>query len=230
MLVNRRLWRAVSAVVLTGTPVKLLAEGDAFAMQQSPVAHYGSRVLAVVLVLGFVTSLSSLLWFRHKLSSTISWGFLGLGLAAFPLLTSGFGTVLVFERAQSVEFCESCHRAMGAFVADMKNPDSHSLAAIHYTNRYIPDNQCYGCHTNYGIFGDLRANREGLQNVFTYYTHAFRGTVKLRRPYSNHDCLKCHAGAAKWLNAHAGKTDDLLSDKISCLECHSQQTPAHVVQ
>jgi len=224
-----RQWVAAAAVLVI-VSVPLLAQDHASAFQHNPVEQYGARVLAAVLVLGILAVLFSLFYYRGRLSSTGSWGVLALGVAVFPILTSGFGTVLVFERAQTVEFCGSCHRTMGAFVDDMKNPASNSLAAVHYKNRYIPDNQCYVCHTNYGIFGNWQGKIDGLKDVFGYYTHTFSGPPKLRHPYANDDCLKCHAGAAKFAQAHANNQEDLFSGKTSCLDCHGQNKSAHMVQ
>lgn len=210
-------------------PVAIFGQDHGSAFQQDPVEQYGARVLAVVIFAGIAIVLYSLFRFRGHLTGAMSWALLALGVAIFPLFTSGFGTVLVFERAERVEFCESCHLTMKAFVTDMKNPKSESLAAMHYKNRYIPDNQCYVCHTSYGLFGTVQAKREGLHDVFRYYTRTFKLPIKISHPYPNNDCLKCHAESAKWLDAHGDFKDDLFSGKTSCLECHGQSNPAHNV-
>jgi nitrate/TMAO reductase-like tetraheme cytochrome c subunit len=46
----------------------------------------------------------------------------------------------------------------------------------------------------------------------------------MREPYSNGDCLKCHAASQKWL-AEEDHTDDdmqelLFGDEDSCMSCH----------
>jgi hypothetical protein len=116
---------------------------------------------------------------------------------------------------------------MKSFVDDMKNPQSASLAALHYKNRYIPDNQCYNCHTSYGIFGTVEAKKEGLTDVYKYYTRTFHSPIKMRHPYPNHDCLKCHAGSAKWLASHEDYKDSLFSGQATCMQCHADSNPAH---
>ncbi len=118
--------------------------------QQDPVDHYGSRFLAVVIILGIALVLFSLFRYRGVDSGAPSWAILIAGAAVFPMILSGFGNLLVFERAKTVQLCGSCHLTMKSYVDDMKNPQSNSLAAVHYKNRYIAENQCYECHTSYG--------------------------------------------------------------------------------
>src|SRR6201987_2023508 len=141
------------------------------------------------------------------------------GALALPLLITGVGTILVFQRAERVEFCASCHLTMKPFVDDLKNPTSNSLAALHFRNRYIPDDQCYSCHTSYGLFGTVEAKKEGLNDVYKYYTRTFHLPIKLRHPYPNTDCLKCHAGSAKWIASHEDYKDALFSGEASCMQC-----------
>jgi cytochrome c nitrite reductase small subunit len=209
-------------------PAKIYAQ-EASQFQRDPVEQYGARALTFVIVLGIAVVLFSLVKYRGRLTGPVSWAVLAFGVAILPALSSGFGTVLVFERAERVEFCESCHLTMKSYVTDMKNPQSESLAALHYKNRYIPDNQCYVCHTGYGLFGTVQAKREGMHDVFVYYTRTFKLPVKLRHPYPNNDCLKCHAESVKWLGVHGDFKDDLFAGKTSCLDCHGQTNPPHTL-
>ena len=202
-------------------------EGSRF--QQDPVEHFGARFLAVVIIVGIGVVLYSLMRYRGRTANAMSWGFLALGVGILPALSSGVGTVLVFERAERVQFCESCHLTMKVFVTDMKNPKSESLAAVHFKNRYIPDNQCYVCHTSYGLFGTVEAKKEGMHDVWSYYTRTFKLPVKLRHPYPNHDCLKCHAESEKWLAVHGDFKADVFDGKTSCMDCHAANNPAHIV-
>jgi len=216
------------AFVFSIIPAQLYAQQhDIAKFHEDPVEQYGARVLTVVILTGIAVVLFSLFRYKGKLTGPMSWAALALGVALLPMFASGFGTVLVFERAEKVEFCESCHLTMKAFVTDMKNPKSESLAAIHFKNSYIPDNQCYVCHTGYGLFGTVQAKREGLHDVYKYYTRSFTLPVKLRGGYPNNDCLKCHAGSVKWQEAHADFKEDVFAGKTSCLECHGQTNPAH---
>ena len=227
MGVKRNGLRLFQVAALTLTPLALRAQENRF--QQDPVEHFGARFLTVVIILGFGIVLYSLIRYRGRTASAASWGLLALGVGILPMLSSGLGTVLVFERAERVEFCQSCHLTMNAFVADMKDPKSESLAALHYKNKYIPFNQCYVCHTSYGIFGTVQAKQEGMHDVWVYFTRTFKLPIKIRHPYPNTDCLKCHAESAKWLGVHDDFKASLFSGETSCLQCHGATNPAHNV-
>lgn len=196
-----------------------------------PVDHYGSRLLAGLIVVGFALVLYSLLRYRGNTAGPLSWGILALGAGILPMFVSTAGGVLVIEKSQRVGLCNSCHLTMKPYVDDMKDPKSQSLAALHYKNRYIPDNQCYVCHTSYGMFGTLQAKKEGIIDVFKYYTHTFSVPVKMRHPYSNNDCLKCHGASDKFLASHKKKKDRdaMFADEVSCSQCHDDDNPAHNV-
>ncbi|MGH9512374.1 MAG: NapC/NirT family cytochrome c [Terriglobales bacterium] len=197
------------------------------AFQQDPVERMGARLLVIMALLGILLVLYSLARYKGVVAGPMSWALLVVGAAGFPLLVTNLSTILVFERAERVEFCNSCHLTMKPFVDDMKDPNSNSLAAVHFKNRYIPDNQCYSCHTSYGMFGTLQAKREGLNDVYRYYTRTFRLPIKLRHPYPNGDCLKCHADSVKWIAAHSDYKDAIFSGEASCMQCHADSNPAH---
>ena len=55
---------------------------------------------------------------------------------------------------------------MTAFVTDLENVESDTLAAKHFKNRYIQERQCYTCHSDYGFAGTLRAKLDGLGHVW----------------------------------------------------------------
>jgi cytochrome c nitrite reductase small subunit len=210
-------------------PVAAYAQQDAARFQQDPVEQAGSRLLVGLAVLGIAVVGYSLLKYKGAASGPISWGLLIAGAIGFPVVITGVGTILVFERAERVEFCASCHLTMKSFVDDMKNPKSVSLAALHFKNRYIPDNQCYSCHTSYGLFGTVEAKKEGMNDTYKYYTRTFHLPIKLRHPYPNTDCLKCHAGSAKWIASHEDYKDALFSGQATCMQCHADSNPAHVI-
>ena len=113
------------------------------------------------MILAVAILLYSLIRYRGKLTGRLAWALLVSGVGLFPLLSVSFGNLLVFERAEKVEFCASCHLTMQVYVDDMVDPESESLAAVHYKNRYIPSKQCYDCHTSYGMFGTVEAKMAG---------------------------------------------------------------------
>jgi cytochrome c nitrite reductase small subunit len=65
-----------------------------------------------------------------------------------------------FEGVHEVRGCASCH-VMLPMVNDMQDPGSETLAARHYKNKWIAENQCYHCHSDYGLAGDLEAEMTG---------------------------------------------------------------------
>jgi cytochrome c nitrite reductase small subunit len=197
--------------------------------QQDPIEYYGSRFLTAILVFAIGLVLYSVIRYRGRAEGAVSWSLLVAGVGVLPSLSIAFGSLLVFERAERVAFCASCHLAMQAYVDDLENPNSASLAAIHYRNRYIPKNQCYSCHTSFGLFGTVQAKIAGMLDVQKYYTRSFQLPIKMREPYSNTDCLKCHAEAVRWSSAHEQVKDTVFEEEISCLRCHGEENPAHIV-
>ncbi len=223
----------IRAFALTGcalfSPVVARAQQEAARFQQDPVERAAARFLVALAIIGAAVVIYSLLKYKGAAVGPVSWVLLIVGAVAAPLLITGGGTVLVFERAERVEFCASCHLTMKSFVDDMKDSKSHSLAALHFKNRYIPDNQCYNCHTSYGLFGTVEAKKQGLYDVFRYYTRTFHLPIMMRQPYPNNDCLKCHAGSVKWIASHGDYKDALFSGEATCMQCHADSNPAHTL-
>jgi cytochrome c-type protein NapC len=162
------------------------------------------------------------------------------GLAALPLGMWIIGSYATFEGAKSVEFCHSCHEPMDMYVADMMDPSSDNLAAVHYKNRFMQDDNCFTCHADYGVFGGLEAKMTGLYHLYFWLTKSPTGTGEAQihsyHPYSNDWCLHCHAGSQKFLEAddgtHRDLGDALLSTdpktgapQTSCLDCHVPPHP-----
>ena len=223
-----QLFKYLPAFLASGIVVRhVRAAGLSF--ESDPAEYYGSRFFLAVLLLGAGLTLFSLIRYRGRLQGGTSWILLIAGAVVFPVVSTMFGTLLVFERAERVEFCGSCHKAMQAYVDDMENPASESLAALHYRNRYVPRNQCYTCHTSFGLFGTVQAKIAGVIDVHKYYTGSFRQQIQMREPYRNDDCLKCHAGAVKWSLNHTDVRDSILAGKATCLGCHGKAHPAHTL-
>jgi len=205
------------------------ADSATAAFHTDPVEVWGARFLITTIGIGIALLLFTLFKFRGATAGPISWALLAAGIALVPLMSTGLGTLLVFDRAERVEFCASCHLTMQGFVDDMRDPKSESLAAVHFKNKYIPDNQCYVCHTSYGMFGTVEAKEAGMIDVYKYFTRTYPKIIAMREAYPNHDCLKCHAESAKWLkhDEHIAARDDLFADKMKCLDCHGSEHPAH---
>ena len=160
-----------------------------------------------------------------------------VGLCVLPIFVLVVGTFANFEGSKRVEFCHSCHTAMDLYVDDMRDVKSETLAAVHYQNRYIQENQCYKCHADYGVHGAVGAKTRGLQHLYYWVTNSAtaRGEeqIELYSYFSNELCLHCHAGSQKFLKAddHIDFKDDILQSDpdtgepvMSCMDCHG---PAH---
>jgi cytochrome c nitrite reductase small subunit len=208
-------------------PFRALAQQDTF--QRDPVETYGARLLGVIIATGVVLVLYTLIRYRGNVSGPVAWALVAAGVVVFPILMLSVGLTLAFERVKTVQLCGSCHLTMKAYVDDMENPNSNSLAAVHYANRYIAENQCYVCHTAYGMLGTFEAKEQGAIDVYKYYTHTFQFPLKLRHPYRDRDCLKCHAETPKFREAHEDSKDRILAGKLSCMQCHVETHPAHIV-
>src|SRR4030095_17091173 len=76
------------------------------------------------------------------------------------------GVVIFLGRGRAMtaakrrEFGGSCH-VMQPWMHDLHDSDSTNLAAIHYQNRYILEDQCYTCHHEYTMFGPAKAKLAG---------------------------------------------------------------------
>ena len=199
------------------------------AFPQDPVEYYGSRFLIGLLIVGAALLAYSLLRYRGRLDTAVGWVLVIAGVGVVPAAALLIGGVLMFGRAERVEFCGSCHLAMQAYVDDLRNPGSRSLAAVHYKNRYIPQNQCYVCHTSFGLFGTLQAKIAGVIDVQRYYTGTFHSPPRMREPYRNVECLKCHGEALRWMEQHRAVQAEVFGGTRECLECHGGAHPAHVL-
>jgi nitrate/TMAO reductase-like tetraheme cytochrome c subunit len=203
----------------------LSAQREVPDFQHDPVEYWASRVLTWTLIATiFIVVYSLFRVFRGQISGFATKGLLVTSIILLPIFSVSTGMVLVFSRAERVEFCGSCHRALKPYVDDMRNPQSEGLAAIHYRNQLIASNQCYECHTSYGLFGTVKAKLEGIQQVVRYYTNAYELPLEMWKPYSNEDCLKCHSQSVRWLAHEEHMAPDqkqaLMQGRASCMDCH----------
>ena len=159
-------------------------------------------------------------------------------LCVFPLLILFFGSFATLEGSKRTGFCHSCHSAMDLYVDDMWDKESTTLAAVHYNKRLIQTEECYSCHSDYGVWGTAEAKARGLVHLYYWFTNAAtaRGEeqITLYGSYQNSLCLHCHAGSQSFLasgrQVHRKFADALLEKKadgtpvMSCVTCHG---PAH---
>jgi len=143
-----------------------------------------------------------------------------------PLLCTTWGASEQIDRSKQTKFCLTCH-IMEPYGKSLTVDDPAYLAAQHFQNHRIPvDEACFTCHTDYALYGDIRAKFRGLQHIYVQYlgTPPSPDKIKLYTPYNNRECLHCHSGARSFeSNAiHTALMDSIKSNATSCLTsgCH----------
>lgn len=185
---------------------------------------------SVGLVAVFITLAGLLLteWgYRKRVArGTYHWLLL-MGMVVFPGIAQVSSTTVLWEETKTVNACASCH-VMRPFVNDLRNPESQTLAARHYQNRWIPDRQCYVCHTNYGLHGALDAKLAAARHWLRYVTGTWQEPIRHRGPYPNANCLACHAGARRFegVSTHKALWAELTANQRACISCHGAPHPA----
>jgi hypothetical protein len=116
---------------------------------------------------------------------------------------------------------------MEPFVDDMYDPESSSLAARHYRNRWISDEQCHHCHTSYGAQGTLAGKRDGFRHWLLYVTGTYQEPMEYSGSYPNSNCLECHEETTPLVEgkSHQALMDDLLANRVQCATCHGPPHP-----
>ena len=149
-----------------------------------------------------------------------------VGLFLLPSVAMLSGNVVGFHRTK--QSCAQCH-TMDPWVADMKDPKSATLAAKHFQRRWINEDQCYTCHTGYGLAGNVQAKIGGLSHVTHYYITGVPAEIKIKRPFPSATCLHCHAETEKYKkidqHADAEMKPKIESGELSCFECHAAPHP-----
>ena len=88
------------------------------------------------------------------------------------------------------------------------------------------DEACYTCHTNYALYGGVRAKLRGLRHIYIQYigTPPDPDKIQLYSPYNNRECLHCHLGARSFESnpIHMALLDSIKSNATSCMTsgCH----------
>src|SRR5436305_4285771 len=85
--------------------------------------------------------------------------------------------------------------------------DKSYIPAVHYQNNLVPrDHACYTCHTDYAMFGGVKAKMRGLRHIYVQYfgTVPKPADIKLYSPFPNSTCLHCHLGSRRFeeVNGH----------------------------
>jgi nitrate/TMAO reductase-like tetraheme cytochrome c subunit len=215
------------ALLWAFTSTLLAADTTAHYRPPHPFAKIWARSIGFSLVGASALLIIYALVFRRKrLDEPISKWMLFTGICVLPTPVMFLSTAVGLEQSKDVQFCMSCH-VMKPFTDDLKDPASKTLAALHYKNRYIQREQCYHCHTDYGILGTMEAKMTGLGHIWKAGTGSYTLPIKMRKPYDFTICLDCHAGSAKFDKeaVHDGVIKETLAGKGNCLDCHDSPHP-----
>jgi Nitrate/TMAO reductases, membrane-bound tetraheme cytochrome c subunit len=166
------------------------------------------------------------------LSSVAFYKLLALGgLVVAPAAAMALANYHTFEGTHEVRACNGCH-VMRPMVVDLLEPGSDTLAARHTKNKWIPENQCYGCHSDYGLSGSLAAKMEGYRHLVRYTTGFYREPIIYRGHFDNANCLKCHAGTVAFESriSHRDVRQRLADSNMSCTNCHGWAHPTRAAR
>jgi cytochrome c-type protein NapC len=145
-----------------------------------------------------------------------------LAMFFLPILAIAGGVADHFHRSKSTEFCISCH-VMEPYYESLFLDDARHLPAVHYQNRTIDrDHACFTCHTQYTMFGGLKAKLNGLKHLWVYYFGGGPEKIELYEPFNVRECLHCHAGSRAYEEQaqHVEEREGLASGELTCFSCH----------
>jgi len=184
------------------------------------MANHAVTILVVLSVI-----LIGLLILRPSLTAVTGGKVLAfIALFILPISALALGSVAHLQHATSTSFCLSCH-PMEAYGKSLRIDDPTYIPASHFQNNRIPRNEaCYTCHTNYAMFGGLKAKMGGLKHLYIYYFGTVPEKIVLYEPYNNRECLHCHASARSFeeTSPHKEMREQLGGNEMSCLTCHNK--------
>jgi nitrate/TMAO reductase-like tetraheme cytochrome c subunit len=151
------------------------------------------------------------------------------GLIVLPAIMIFLANYHVFESSKTIEACQSCH-VMKPFTNDLQNEESMTLAARHYKNNWIPKDQCYGCHKDYGFNGNFKAKTDGYRHLMRYITGTYEEPIIYKGEFNNANCMSCHESTGKFkaVEMHLPIIDQFSANTVSCLNCHGRAHPTRL--
>lgn len=182
-----------------------------------------ATAVAMLIGLGALAFLIAVAFARIPEQTTRHWAML-FGIVVFPCLALLLGSERAIEASKQPQFCGSCH-IMDPWVNDLHDPESTTIAAVHYQNRFIREDQCYTCHTDYGLGGPMRAKLTGMVHLFKWETGTYTLPVALYHPYNFGNCLRCHGESKRYKDTHTDALDALADGSMGCTDCHDPIHP-----
>ena len=183
---------------------------------------FDAILLLLLALVGAVVVLFSSARQRLPAARNARW-FLLIGVALLPLAATGAALRAGLRESSRTRFCLSCHE-MQDHGKSLFADDRRTLPAVHYQNRLVSrDTSCYSCHTDYALFGDLKAKMNGLRHVWVHYVGTVPKKFALYQPYANRNCLHCHEDARRFMEApaHRPVATQISGGTLSCLTCHN---------
>jgi cytochrome c nitrite reductase small subunit len=103
---------------------------------------------------------------------------------------------------------------------------SDTLAATHFKNRHIRENQCYSCHSDYGLGGHDHGQARRTRPRVSIHDRALHRADRYRRAVSELPVpgLPRRVAAIPEFTHQKDMLPELMSGKTRCLDCHA---PAH---
>lgn len=158
------------------------------------------------------------------------------GIAVFPIGASMATSYVSFETTTHRSFCAGCH-LMTPYTEDSTTRTSTTLASRHARNETFGPQNCYRCHSEYGMFGTILTKLNGMKHVYYYYIGGWKnltiedsvGKIHIAKPFRNKSCMVCHSTETPYfnnVNDHKGALSDIQNEVTSCASegCHG---PAH---
>lgn len=209
--------------------LQFIGAGDAFAYPEDKgvtAAGLLQQLGIAATIIALVGLIATEFFLKKRIRrSSYKW-ILFIGLFMLPVIAMLSSFTVMMEDTKTVQSCASCH-IMQPFVTDMMDPDSPTLAARHYKNKWIADDQCYHCHTSYGIHGTAEAKRDGFRHWLLYVTDTWPEPITFKGSYPNGNCTSCHGETAQFraVDSHRALREKLTANEVSCASCHGPIHP-----
>ena len=145
-----------------------------------------------------------------------------IALFILPVASTRAGFTLHYASTKETRFCLSCH-VMEPYGESLLIADKGFLPAGHFQNRRVDRKYaCFQCHTQYTLFGDMKAKMTGLRHMLVYYSGRTPDEIELYSPFRNRECLHCHIGSREFEDLHQYDKTQLVSNEVSCMQCHGK--------
>ena len=186
------------------------------------------NILSVVIFILNVGFVAYILVKRETLNTKVKKAIFP-GLILLPAIMIFLANYHVFETSKTVEACQSCH-VMKPFTNDLQNAESMTLAARHFKNNWIPKDQCYACHKDYGFNGNLKAKTDGYRHLMRYITGTYEEPIVYKGEFNNSNCMECHETTGKFqaVKMHTPIIEQFQDNSVSCLNCHGRAHPTRL--